>query len=450
MEYNSFNNKEIEIMRIAVDKLIKQQGRKNVQSEDIKNIILILENFLRTHKTLCYGGTAINNILPEQDRFYNKDIEIPDYDFFSPNAIELAKKLADIYYKSGYKEVEAKAGVHDGTYKVYVNFMPIADITFLDKELFDNIYKKSIRINAINYCPVDFLRMGMYIELSRPYGDINRWEKVLKRLTLLNKNYPLKGINCNKLNFQRDYEGNIETRNKIYETIRKSVINQGLIFFGGYAVTLYGNYMPKIYKKKLTNIPDFDILAEDPIIACNIFKEQLIYENFKNIKIVKKKPIGEYIDEHYEISIIINNITDVIAVVYKTSACHSYNTIYINGEKLKIATIDTILSFYLIFIYANRQYYDINRLLCMSEYLFKVQYKNRLKQKGLLRRFSIDCYGKQKTLEDIRSEKSKMFKILKDMKLKSGDKNFDKYFLRYIPNDNVKKNKTKKNKTKKK
>ena len=88
----------------------------------------------------------------------------------------------------------------------------------------------------------------------------------------------------------------------------------------------------------------------------------------------------------------------MIAFIYKTNACHSYNIIYINNQKIKVATIDTMLSFYLIFIYANRPYYDDNRLLCMAEYLFEVQLKNRLEQKGLLKRFSILCYGKQKTL----------------------------------------------------
>ncbi len=89
--------------------------------------------------------------------------------------------------------------------------------------------------------------------------------------------------------------------------------------------------------------------------------------------------------------------------------------------------------------------------MCMSEYLFKVQLKNRLQQKGLLKRFSIECFGIQNTLEDIRSEKSRIFKMLKDKKLKPGSKLYDTYFLRYIPNENkTKKNTTKKNTTKKK
>ena len=69
----------------------------------------------------------------------------------------------------------------------------------------------------------------------------------------------------------------------------------------------------------------------------------------------------------------------------------------IKGRNIKVATIDTILSFYLAFYYSNRPYYDKNRLLCMAQYLFNVQASNRLEQKGLLKRFSINCYGKQET-----------------------------------------------------
>ena len=53
------------------------------QLSEIKKIIGIVENFLRVNKQVCYGGTAINNILPLEDQFYDKSFELPDYDFFS-------------------------------------------------------------------------------------------------------------------------------------------------------------------------------------------------------------------------------------------------------------------------------------------------------------------------------------------------------------------------------
>jgi hypothetical protein len=282
----------------------------------------------------------------------------------------------------------------------------------------------------------------MYVELSRPMGDVSRWEKVLKRIILLNKNYPLKGIFCDKQDFQRKYEGLQDDQNKIYEIARTSFINQGVVFFGGYASTLYSKYMPYKERKQVSNFPDFDVLSENPESCATILKEQLQYEGYKDIKIFKKKPIGEYVDVHYEI--IVNN--DVIAFVYKPTACHSYNLININGQKIKVASIDTILSFYLIFIYANRPYYDENRLLCIAEYLFKVQLKNRLKQKGLLRRFSVLCYGKQKTLEDMREEKAKLYSKVKTKELSRDSKLYNMNFFRYIPKDDYEEhNKSRKN-----
>ena len=102
-----------------------------------------------------------------------------------------------------------------------------------------------------------------------------------------------------------------------------------------------------------------------------------------------------------------------------------------------------------IFMYVNRPYYDPNRILCMSEFLFKVQQYNRLSQKGILKRFSIDCYGEQETLEMMRKEKAEIFKKLKN---KRRGKEWDYYFLKYNPENNKstegKKVKTKKAKTK--
>jgi hypothetical protein len=431
----SFEEKELKILRNAIDSATYEVGKKLVQSDTIKTIIEILEDFLRTHNTLCYGGTAVNNILPEQDRFYNKDIEIPDYDFFTPLAMEYATKLTNIYYKAGYEEVEAKSSVHTGTYKVFVNFIPIADITYLDKTLFKNLFKKAIKINAINYCPPNYLRMAMYVELSRPMGDVTRWEKILKRITLLNKNYPLKGELCKSIKFQRDYDGSDSDRDKLYEVCKTSFINQGLVFFGGYAASLYSQYMPKKERAQVNTIPDFDMLSENPMSSALILKEQLNYEGFKNVAIRKKKPIGEYVDDHCEI--IVNN--DAIAFIYKTVACHSYNVLTLQGRKIKVASIDTILSFYLIFIYANRPYYDENRLLCLSEYLFKVQIKNRLEQRGLLKRFSVTCYGKQQTLEDIREEKVKIYDKVKSNELSRKSRLYNMNFFRYIPKEGFKK-----------
>lgn len=423
---SSYEDKELAILRRAVDAAEQRSGRKVANSPEIQEIITIVESFLRKKKLICYGGTAINNILPTEDQFYDKSVEIPDYDFFSNNALNDAKELADIYAKKGFDEVEAKSGVHKGTFKVFVNYIPVADITQLDIELYRNIKRDAISVAGILYTPPNYLRMSMYLELSRPDGDVSRWEKVLKRLTLLNKNYPLQGYKCNEQKFQRSM-GDHETEvHDIYNVVKTSFINQGVVFFGGFANTLYSKYMPRKLKKQLQNIPDFDVLSENPHTCVTIVKERLMDAGVKRIKIIKHPGLGEVIAPHYEVKV----GSETIAFVYEPLACHSYNVIHLKRNAIKIATIDTMLSFYLAFLYSDRPYYDDDRILCMAQFLFKVQQKNRLQQKGVLRRFSINCYGKQETLEDNRYKKAEMYKKLKN---KRGTKEYEEWFLKYSP-----------------
>ena len=433
----SFSECELEILRNAVDVAEKRLAIDKVRSPNVKEIINIVEIFLKNKKLICYGGTAINNILPKKDQFYNYGEEIPDYDFFSPNALEDAKELADIYYNEGFTEVEAKAGVHHGTYKVFVDFIPVADITQISPAIFKSFKKNAVQVDNILYTPPNALRMFMYLELSRPMGDVSRWEKVLKRISLLNKNYPINGTNCNVNSFQRIFEGK-ENYNKIYDITKNTIVDQEYVFLGGYASYLYSRYMGKNFQKKFTKHPDFDVLANDPEKAARNIKSRLDSEGFKNVKIVKKNEVGDHsillLPVHYEIMI----GKDTIAIIYKPLACHSYNKIYIKGKEVKVATIDTMLSFYLAFIYTNRNYYDVNRILCMSKYLFEVQQKNRLSQKGLLKRFSLDCYGETISFDKIRLEKSEKFKELKN---KQNTKEYEAWFLKYRPEDKKKKKK---------
>ena len=61
--------------------------------------------------------------------------------------------------------------------------------------MFKIIQKRAHVVNGILYCDPDVLRMMMYLELSRPRGEVKRWKKVFERLTLLNNTYPLTACN---------------------------------------------------------------------------------------------------------------------------------------------------------------------------------------------------------------------------------------------------------------
>ena len=428
-EGTTFNDCELIILRHAVDKAESIRGKIKLENETIKKIIKIVEDFLLDKKCICYGGTAINNILPKEDQFYRKDIEFPDYDFFTPNALEDAKSLADIYYRKGFHEVEAKSGMHQGTYKVYVNFIPVADITFMNRSIYNAIKKESITKNGILYAPPNFLRMSMYLELSRPMGDTSRWEKVLKRIRILNKHYPLKGLKCDEIDIQRKFENPNLSSIDIFHLVKNRLVQKKVVFFGAMAHRIYGRYMPNQVKNKLQTIPDFSVLSETPLKTIREVESTLKINGFNSIKIVTHKPIGELIATHYELKVGI----DTILFVFEPIACHSYNIISLDTQKIRIATIDTMLSFYLAFLYSHRPYFEINRILCMCEFLFKVQQKNRLAQKGLLKRFSTSCIGRQKSIEEIRGERSDMYLKLRRNK---SSRMYETSFLRYIPDKN--------------
>ena len=175
--YDTIEEKEVDLLQKAIDKSEKKIGYEMVQSETNKDIFNIIEEFIKRKKLICYGGTAINNILPKKAQFYNKNFEVPDYDVFSKNALDDAKELVDLFFNKGYESTEVRTAMIIGTYKIYVNFIAVVDITNIDPKLYEVFKKNGIRKEGILYSPVNFLRMEMYKELSHPQGEISRWEK---------------------------------------------------------------------------------------------------------------------------------------------------------------------------------------------------------------------------------------------------------------------------------
>lgn len=430
--YNEITEKEVEIVNQNVDNLREISRNLEVSSQVIKDIISIVEDFLRSNKLICYGGTAINNILPLEYQFYDYSKEIPDYDFFSKNALEDAKRLSDIYFENGFSEVEAKSGMHPGTYKVYVNFIPIADITQLSREIYNNLYDNAIDIYGIFYAPPDYLRMSIYLELSRPRGDISRWEKLVKRLSLLNKSYPMYvEEDCMEIDFSntlRCKNDECDEYDKLKSITLEHLIGSGVVFFGGYAMSLYSKHMNAQKNRKLKDIPYYDVISQDAVRDTYLLKAKLKYKGFNNIKTKVHRSLSENIPEHYEISV--NG--EIIAFIYKALACHNYNTVRIDDNNVNIATIDTMLSLYLAFLYSNDKHLNNVRIMCMAKFMFDLHQKNRLNQRGLFRRFNLPCIGYQETIMDIRRKKSEKYEELKKNK---DIKEFEKHFLRYIPNE---------------
>ena len=95
----------------------------------------------------------------------------------------------------------------------------------------------------------------------------------------------------------------------------------------------------------------------------------------------------------------------------------------------------------------------------MATFLFDIQEKNKLQQIGLLQRFTINCFGHQESVEEMKLEKSNKFK---ELKIHKNSKEFEEWFLNYRPDKifktkekeikekEIKEKTTKESKTKKK
>jgi hypothetical protein len=179
-------------------------------------------------------------------------------------------------------------------------------------------------------------------------------------------------------------------------------------------------------KELIKKMANFDVIAEDIEKCAQKVKDALMDEKYKKIKLIKHANIQDIIPECIEIKV----GSQTMAYIYKPIACHSYNKITVNHSEINIATIDTILTFYLAFLYVNDKKYNIKRLICMANLFYELQQRNRLEYSGILKRFSIKCYGKQDTMEEIRAYKALKYRELSH---KRNSIDYQRIFLKYIP-----------------
>jgi hypothetical protein len=217
---------------------------------------------------------------------------------------------------------------------------------------------------------------------------------------------------------------------EIFDLVRDEAIHEKLVFFGGYARSLFSEHLKKAQRPVLfSSMPSFDLLSEDAKKSAYKIKEKLEKTGyFSRVTVEEREDFGEHVSEHYEL--VVDGRT--VAFIYDPApgACHNYNVVRVQGKDVNVATTDTILSFYLLFLYMNRPYYDRDRLLCMSQYIYDLQYDNLANNEGIFKRFSKPCIGKQVTLKDIKDIKSHMFNKLKD---KKGTREYEEWFLNYNP-----------------
>lgn len=363
---------KLEVLNKIVDKI---QRKDEIEQYNIYNTLFEKTfELIKSMKLVIYGGFALNMLLPQVHKIY-KYKSLPDIDVFSSSAKSDAMKISNALTQMGYKYVEVRAGVHKGTYKIYVEFQAIVDVTNVSKSLFTYLMRESIEKNGFNICPSEFLMWSLYKELARPQGSGFRWEKVFKRYIIFHRQYKFKGVHP-----QIPWVSKFPEDSKLILSLKQIIKSEKLLLTGICGANMYLGLE--------LSVP-FDILCED------IDKTfELINNKMDNVLTLSKHPRRQL----YEISSntgYIKHNNNVVCRLYETDACYSYTKF--NGYT--VGSIDTILCFlYAKYISCNNFKSDCTAMYKYYIYELEVYASNMIIEE----RFKTKCQGYETTVSDVR------------------------------------------------
>jgi hypothetical protein len=392
----------VALAKAAAEEAADYQERFAAADTEARKIVDIMERFLRGQGRVVYGGAAINAHLSPARRFYDPNLYLPDYDFMTPDPLQDCADLVVAFQEEGFYDVEAKFGIHEGTYKIFVNFRAAADITYMPSEIYDRVVADADTIDGIRYASVNFLRMNIYLELSRPAGDVSRWEKIYKRLLLLNEESPPKAGHCtaDPLAALAASKPMNATDYVLHDRIVGLGITGGAIFLSGLH-----------YLHDPTSNP-----PADEIVLMITDKYDDLVRDLQSLNLVSKEydAVGELLPRRTEFH---NRRSPgpgprrIVAVVFETVACHSY-TVLGSPVGYRLGSLDLLIQMYYAMYFVTLQAYVPVRLLCVIQQLIELEAKRRVSTAVAIEAkdsdasphdvFPLECIGHQPTMPELK------------------------------------------------
>jgi len=414
---------QLEIIKKASDMAQDKIDYFSAHDDDTLLAIGVVENFLRKKHRICYGGQAINAYLPAQHKFYDPEYSIPDYDFFTPSQHQDLKLIAEDLYKAGFSEISAREGMHEGTIKIYVNFIPVADITAIDPRIYRILSKRESRIDGISYIDPNSLRMLMYLELSRPRGEVRRWEKVFERLMLFNEFVPVPS--CRTFSNKRLSKSTLTLPQAQF--VFRYVIQQRRMIAGADLVPFYGHAI-----KKRASKMDWILGSTKPILFFSPEPVHDAAELVAQLGALSKKKIqtkiyrNQGLDLIPSIHVLHQNHAPLVFII-EQSACHSYINLPIKDgmgdglihNVLRVASMDTLITLYFTLGFVQSTYFDRGAMDCLANQLVTLSVQARRKPEQFIFPFvSIRCVGHQQGIASLIREKLSRMTVKKKSKIK--------------------------------
>jgi hypothetical protein len=239
----------------------------------------------------------------------------------------------------------------------------------------------------------------MYLELSRPFGEVGRWEKVFERLLLLNEFSPPKKCKSVhplfKTGLQKDYA----------KFTLDYIIQQKRVFAGADLSSFYQDAVRKhkielhwIFGTKKPILFYSSTPNEDAIYLSTELTHQFGPRKALTIKSIASKGI----DTPPPMEIICYGKSPLIFIIHE-SQCHSYFNVPLDKKSvIRIASMDTLITLYFSLGLVKSSYFDVGAMECLANHLVHINNNARKQGNTFIFPFiSIECSGHQTTLPSL-------------------------------------------------
>lgn len=369
------------------EKLMKE---KFIEMKPIYDIVI---DYIIKNNGVLYGGFALNEMLPNELKFYDK-FTLPDYDCFLKDASKKAIELADKLIEQNHKYTEVKNAIHENTFKVFTNFESVADFTQLNKDELDLILKKAVPLNydgnrKIKVCSRDLLKAFAYIELCSPMSASYRWIKVYKRLLLFENTFELQSSSTASIDDVIQEQTKLDEKYyNLYSQMKKYLVKQGVVFSGFYSLQ---KHLKKTYDKGAKYM---EVLSYKPEKDLDNIIKIAHEKGFADVKVVTNKKYDHIIPVHVDIYVndgSSKKYVKVLTIYDTTNQCFAYLK---DNKKLV-----TSIFFELYKLYMKRFMNDTqdDKLDLLIQHLVHVSSSIDFKNG-----FTEHCYGYSKSMTSIK------------------------------------------------
>ncbi|VVU94731.1 hypothetical protein CPAV1605_456 [seawater metagenome] len=405
-----YRNKDVEAIKNIMPELSDKIQEKKLMIldpniQEINQVNSIIHNFIKNKKRVVYGGFAQNILIGKknkEDEFYGK-LDTPDIEFYTPTPIEDMIELCNTLYKKGFQRVQGQEGVHNETYKVFVNFEDYCDISYMPRNIYNQIPTRMI--DGMRITDPLFMLIDSFRVYSDPMTSWWRIEKSFKRTELILKHYPIpKNDSKLKIKFETKPDSKIKS---ILRYIRKRIFHkmESLVVIGFYA---YNYYMKKA---KLPNLlvlePYYDLISIDYNNDIQKIYDILKAKYGKDLTTKEFYPFFQFTGKS---TMYLYNGKKILQVYDRNNRCIVFNMS--QHKKVKIGTLQLLILYVLI----GLAYSQINKIR-FEEFNFKIMLSNliyardtylernnlTIVDKSPFMEFSIDCIGE--TIEQTRIQR---------------------------------------------